>query len=222
MSGAAYGLQNGIDSVEGPQQWPDRWLLLRLMMLEKRETFLRKGLSMEKTPTIFLRDFDGNPKFVTRNPNSVCDWVFAGAGQATRKYDGTCCMFDGTQWFKRREVKPDKQPPHDFRQVHHDQTTGKLMGWVPVRPDDKWHLEAISRGDHLRVGTYELCGPRVQGNPERFDTHVMIAHADTEILDPPRDFDGLKDWMGNTTYEGIVFHHADGRMAKIKRRDFGF
>jgi hypothetical protein len=175
---------------------------------------------MKKTPTIFIRDFDNNPKLVTEDRNPACDWVFRSEGQATRKYDGTCCYFDGEHWFKRREVKPGKKAPKDFQQVNADPATGKIMGWVPVGPDDKWHLEAISKGEDLQPGTYELCGPKVQGNPEGYASHVMIAHAEAEILDAPRDYHGLKEWMAKTRFEGIVFHHPDGRMAKIKRRDF--
>ena len=74
-------------------------------------------------------------------------------------------------------------------------------------------------------GTYELCGPRIRGrgsrhNPEDLDGHVMISHAEAEVLDAPRDFDGLKEWMRSIDFEGIVFHHPDGRKAKIKKRDF--
>ncbi len=177
---------------------------------------------MRKTPTVFVRDFAHNPKLVTRTQNDECAWVFAGEGQATRKYDGTCCMFDGERWLKRREVKPGKKAPADFIQVNHDPNTGKLMGWVPVGEHDKYHLQAIENGGEFTPGTYELCGPKVQGNPEGYATHVMIAHADAEVFDVPRDYDGLKAWMKDTKHEGLVFHHPDGRMAKIKRRDFDF
>lgn len=177
---------------------------------------------MEKTPTIFLRDFDENPKHVTRIQNTDCAWVFAGQGKATRKYDGTCCMFDGDQWYKRREVKPGTPVPDGFVQVNHDDTTGKRMGWMTVAADDKWHLDAIAKGTDFKPGTYELCGPKVQGNPEGYPTHVMIAHADAEVYDPLRDYDGLKAWLRDRRFEGLVFHHPDGRMAKIKRRDFDF
>jgi hypothetical protein len=38
---------------------------------------------------------------------------------------------------------------------------------------------------------------------------------------PPLNFGGLRAWMEGRDIEGVVFHHADGRMAKIKLRDFG-
>ena len=179
---------------------------------------------MQKTPTLFLRDFDKNPKFVTDKPNPECAWVFEGEGTPTRKYDGTCAMFDGTSWYKRREIKPGKKAPAEFIELTLDAKTGKRMGWMPVTHEDALHLEAIE-GKTFAPGTYELCGPKIRGrgsrhNPEDLDGHIMISHDNAEVLDVPRDHDGLKAWLEGITFEGIVFHHEDGRMAKIKRRDF--
>lgn len=175
---------------------------------------------MRKTPTIFERDFDSNPKLVTEKQNPECDWVFRGEGVATRKYDGTCCMFDGERWWKRREVKAGKPTPEGFVLSQTDENTGKVVGWLPVEPADKWHLEGIENTADPKPGTYELCGPKVQGNPEGFDRHVMVSHADAEVFDVARTFGGLRDWLAGHRYEGLAFHHPDGRMAKIKRRDF--
>jgi hypothetical protein len=37
----------------------------------------------------------------------------------------------------------------------------------------------------------------------------------------PRDLDGLRGWLlAHPQYEGIVWHHPDGRRAKLKHRDF--
>ena len=178
---------------------------------------------MKKIPTIFARDFEGDPSRVLPLQNPDCAWVFDGEGTATRKFDGTCCMFDGQAWWKRREVKPGKAEPDGFLLADEDSTTGKRVGWMPVDAADKWHLEAIAAmSDQPAPGTYELCGPKVQGNPEAFSGHVLVAHAAAEECDCPRDFDGLKDWLSACPFEGVVFHHPDGRMAKIKRRDFGY
>ena len=177
---------------------------------------------MKKIPTVFMRDFDGDPSRVLNEPHPDCDWVFAGVGTATRKYDGTCCRFDGTAWWKRREVKPGRTAPEGFIEADHDLTTGKRMGWEPVTEQDKWHLEAIAEAGSVAPGTYELLGPKVQGNPESRATHVMQSHADAEFLpDCPRDFAGLDAYLADFRGEGVVFHHPDGRMAKIKCRDFG-
>ena len=54
---------------------------------------------MRKIPTVFIRDFDGDPWRVLNEPHPDCVWVFGGAGVATRIYDGTCCRYDGTAWW---------------------------------------------------------------------------------------------------------------------------
>lgn len=66
-----------------------------------------------------------------------------------------------------------------------------------------------------------LCGPKINGNPEGCEAHGLLAHG-AEHLDlySPLDFEYLRDWLSKTPFEGIVWHHPDGRMAKLKRRDF--
>jgi hypothetical protein len=74
----------------------------------------------------------------------------------------------------------------------------------------------------LQDGTYELVGPKVQGNPERYERHTLIRHANAQIFqNAPREFNDLRSWLTDKDIEGIVFHHPDGRMGKIKKRDFG-
>jgi hypothetical protein len=122
-------------------------------------------------------------------------------------------------------VKKNKPVPDDFEEVDFDPNTGKRVGWVQVGdgPDDKYHREARDEWGLPPDGTYELMGPKVQGNPMDYRAHVFIRHGSIEFASPPpRDFEGLGDFLmacGKST-EGIVWHHPDGRMAKIKKRDF--
>ncbi|MFN0131240.1 MAG: DUF5565 family protein [Phycisphaerales bacterium] len=74
----------------------------------------------------------------------------------------------------------------------------------------------------LADATYELCGPKVGKNPERMTGYALIAHGYLHISNEPRDFDSIRSYLSDLDAEGIVWHHPDGRMAKIKRRDFGF
>lgn len=175
---------------------------------------------MRKIPTIFKRDPE-NMKYVLPQVVPGCEWVLAGEGTATRKYDGTCCMFDGEAWWARREVRPGRQPPEGFQAVEMDDITKKTVGWEPMEQSAfaKWHAQAMYSG--CPEGTYELCGPKVNGNPEGYANHVLIFHATAEHLtSPPRDFEGLREWLASSDFEGIVWHHPDGRMAKLKKRDF--
>ena len=180
---------------------------------------------MRKIPTLFTRDFERDPRHVTRDVTPGCEWVLKGEGVPTRKYDGTCVMWDGERWWARREVRKDKLPPPGFREVEHDDETGKTVGWEPLEQSSfaRWHAEAVCKsGDQdWPHGTYELLGPKVNGNPEGFGTHVLLLHdAADEMAGVPRDFDGLAAYLRAQPHEGIVWHHPDGRMAKLKKRDF--
>jgi hypothetical protein len=180
-----------------------------------------KGNAMKKIPTMFIRNPE-NMREISSEPHPDCLWVFDGEGVATRKYDGTCCKVEAGSFFKRREIKKGKKAPVDFIEEAHDPNTGKRVGWVPVddTKENKYHLEAF--GDGWPDGTYELVGPKIQGNPEKHDTHTLVAHSTaTEYPDAPRSFDEIRTWLADKDIEGLVFHHPDGRMAKIKKRDFG-
>jgi len=177
---------------------------------------------MKKIPTIFTRNPE-NMREILDSPHPDCLWVFNGEGVATQKYDGTCVKIESGKYFKRREIKKGKSTSAGFIEEHFDPNTGKRVGWVAVDPglkENKWHIEALN--DALPDGTYELCGPKVQGNPEKCDTHCLLSHTNAKpFIDVPRDFNGLKRWLHNKDIEGLVFHHQDGRMGKIKKRDFG-
>ncbi|HLL69079.1 MAG TPA: hypothetical protein VK453_25690 [Micromonosporaceae bacterium] len=187
---------------------------------------------MQKIPTVFVRD-DNDRRYVTDQVNPACQWVLDGEGVATRKYDGTCVMFDGREWWARREVKPGKVAPENYVPLGTDEVTGKTMGWEPIEQSSyaKYHAEALNHfgpaGWNWTPGTYELVGPRVNGNPERVEQHTMQLHAWADVLDrggAARSFDAIKGAVLAAAraggLEGIVYHHPDGRMAKIKARDF--
>lgn len=176
---------------------------------------------MRKIPTIFQRDWKGDPSRVLNEPNPECEWVFQGYGTTTRKYDGSCVLIRNGKMFKRREIKPGGLEPPDFELVERDAETGKSVGWVPVGdgPEDKYHREAFTF-DHAD-GTYELLGPKVQGNAEHVAFASLQRHADAEKFTVPRNFAEIRDFLTTLDIEGLVFHHPDGRMAKIKKRDFG-
>lgn len=178
---------------------------------------------MRKILTLFERDPE-NPSLVTTTVNERCAWVLAGEGVATQKHDGTCVLVDSAGVMKRHQVRPGKTPPEGFVEVEVDQNTGKAFGWLPCSrddPADRWHFEALDVQGDQPIGTYELVGPKVQGNPERLERHVLLRHGCATMPDAPRSFDALRDYLAGVDVEGIVWYHPDGRVAKIKRRDFG-
>lgn len=184
---------------------------------------------MKKIPTIFDRDWDGDRSRVVDVPHRDCAWVFAGEGVATQKLDGACCLVRDGKLFKRHEVKSGKPAPAGFEVADEDTETGKTVGWLPVGdgPEDRWHRDALlmEMSKPLPDGTYELVGPKVQGNPEGVAQHMLVRHDGYETTlreqPPSLTFDGLREWLAGKDIEGIVFHHPDGRKGKVKLRDFG-
>lgn len=173
---------------------------------------------MKKMPTIFNRNYNPCRAFNMQHPD--CQWVFDGEGMVTRKWDGTCVKIDGDRYLKRRCVKKGKSTPKDFILEQFQVLAEKQFGWVPVTKEDKWHMEADF--EQLPSGTYELVGPKVQGNPEGFYRHTLVGHKYSVVYyGILRTFDGIRDFMKDKDIEGIVFHHPDGRMAKIKKSDYG-
>lgn len=180
---------------------------------------------MRKIPTLFKRDFTNNGQIIPEYSDGT-DWVVKGEGVATRKYDGTSVLIRDGKMFKRYELKEGKGAPYGFELADHDAVTGKSMGWVEVGngSEDKWHREAtggLTEGIDLPDGTYELLGPKVQGNPENETKHVLQSHEDAySYKSVPTEFNQLKEWLEVQNIEGIVWHHDDGRMVKIKKKDF--
>lgn len=182
---------------------------------------------MNKIPTVYVRDETTHK--VTDQITPGCEWVITDAPRVrtTRKFDGACMMFDGRDWWARREVKDGKPDPYGFTLVVVDGAAGKRIGWIPITESDRqtqWH-EAVIRDQHFTAGTYELIGPAVNGNPEMEAAHRLVRHGSETIWTPsPAEFNRLRaqilDYYDCYHHEGVVWHHPDGRMAKIKAKDF--
>lgn len=196
---------------------------------------------MNKIPTLFVRDRVSH--MVIDQVTVGCEWVMEGLGEATRMYDGTCCMVRGGRLWRRAEIRwkpitnalggqvchlPLKPLPEGFESCSDvDPVTLKSVGWVPVdasNPQDCWHREAKDRFlqengclESLPPqflpeadGTYELIGPKIQGNPECAVAHSLVKHGSCVLEDE------LQVWaLPRSFATGVV------AMAKIKGRDFG-
>ena len=170
---------------------------------------------MQKIPTMFVRDetLRGYPVIDQIKPE--CKWVQDGEGFATQKIDGTNVKIEGGLFYRRQ-----KPLTEDYDEA----------SYVPCRrddPNDRYLWEAFD-GLEEKVGAiYEAVGPKIQGNKEGHRKHILISVSPPDPrlwfqIPPPRSFLGLREFLETFHLEGLVFHHSDGRMCKIKRRDFGF
>lgn len=183
---------------------------------------------MEKILTIFDR---GESFQVINQPRKGCEWVFAGEGQATEKLDGTNCRLTirtGQVVRVEKRRNPSKQ----------QKLQGIVDGWYvdanEFSKEDKWIFEAV-RGTNVHgwpdgEHSVEALGPNIQGNLLGLTKHLCVPF-NLEIPTyegVPRTFDEIKIFLDTLDSrfspghraEGIVFHHPDGRRAKIKRKDF--
>ena len=219
--------------------------------------------------TLFKKD-PSNLGHVINEINPENSWVFTDKGvKATRKFDGTSCAIIGGKLYKRYDAKLDKSsgrakpkrkiPDGAIECCPADMKSGHWPHWVPCHKDnpaDKYHWEAwdklsennqFFKKDQLGFsgdGTYELCGPKVQGNPEGLEDHILIRHGSQELnMIGPDDtfglvvygneaaswmFEDFKGFLEDQNIEGIVFHHPDNRpndannrYCKLRKSDFG-
>lgn len=174
---------------------------------------------MKKMKTVFVID-----RTIHRASDEVQEhWVLDGEGIATVKHDGTSCLVEDGRLYRRYDARRGRQLPEGFRPCEDapDEVTGHWPGWVPVsdaNPADRYHVEALVEG--LDDGTYELVGPKVQGNRYRLQTHELRRHGSI-VVEVERTHGGIRQWLLDNDEEGLVFHHEDGRMAKVRRKDFG-
>ena len=204
---------------------------------------------MRKIPSLFERNWTGALKdrsLCIPEVTKDAAWVLGEPEadyQPMIKWDGTPVMVRAGRLFKRFDAKRGKTPPSDFIPCQDpDFVTGHWPGWVRVTdgPEDKALNEAfrVDRLAHLvqSEATYECIGPKINGNPYSLGRHMLVNHnwptvvPDITGLPPGQAFTTLFEFLRTyqmafydriTYIEGIVWHHRDGRMAKVKRKDFG-
>lgn len=183
---------------------------------------------MKKISTLFKK----NPENLGRVINEIDpenEWALT-EGIATRKFDGTACAIIDGKLYKRYDAKRKKKdgmfkvvPEGAIPCQDADEITGHWPHWMPCDREDhsnKWHFQAYDDMAPKIDGTYELCGPKVQGNPEYFKWHQLVRHGE-QVMTPELTFNGIKNYLENHRIEGLVFHHPNGKMCKIRQSDFG-
>ena len=188
---------------------------------------------MKKIPTLFERQYaDHHVVGINDKVTEGFEWVLAGEGVATIKYDGSCCMVKDGKLYKRYDAKKGKKPPAGaIPCCDPDPITGHWPHWVEVNPNDpgdKWFIAAFENScygcfaDEVNGSTFEAVGPHFQGNPYNLRQDILIEHGSSIADIKDRSFEGIKEWLRTTAVEGIVFWKDGEPQCKIKRTDFGF
>lgn len=137
---------------------------------------------------------------------------------AYRKFDGHCCMVAGGRLYKRRKLARGEEEPEGWIQ------TEGSYGWIPFEVPDKPEWDGV-RGtlcfQHFQGKTCELVGPGIRGNPEGKLTLKLVLHTEQPLRDCPKDPNKVAKWLQSKPYEGVVWHHPDGRMAKLTHQTLG-
>ena len=151
-----------------------------------------------------------------------CEEAFL-RGEATIKFDGSCCAIIGGEFYKRYDAKNGKNPPAGaIPCCDSDPVTGHWPHWVKLdanNPSDKWFLKAMN--GNTNDGTYEAIGKHFNGNPYGLEYDIAVPHGVSFVM-VERTFEGVRAFLDEHIMEGLVFW-LDGEPAcKIKRTDFGF
>lgn len=114
---------------------------------------------MKKIKSVFERDYEGT-HLVYDSVVPGCEWVLAGEGVATRKYDGSCCAIIDGELFRRYDCKKGKSRRKDlFRRKTPTRSPGiglggsNAIGKIP-RTNGSWRhtkiLGSIRKTGHMR------------------------------------------------------------------------
>lgn len=186
---------------------------------------------MKKMPTLFkIKYKDKNHKIITTLKQ--VDWIDEPKVVATIKFDGTAVALFGNKVFKRLDLKPGRTLPPNLTAYEcspADPITGHHPYWIecdPSDPSNKYVFEGFSNTADLKQQdwTYELCGPKVNGNPENLSKHILIPHGIPMLCAPkPNLIDIFECLVSRPSQEGIVFWRNSGLNSdkcKIRRKDF--
>lgn len=202
---------------------------------------------MKKIPSVFQR-LERSSLVNTANVTPECAWVFLHNEHLllTIKRDGTPVRWINECWLQRRTLKSKLDPgmegivkPLDFSPCQpypgydDESKQWEWPGWVPLETQFKALVdEAVGNRGRMKAEedgqTFELCGPKVNGNPEGLTIHHLYTHGGEPILfNPssarPHSAEELVAVVTAIQNEGLVIYEGCGqmRMAKVKRRDFG-
>lgn len=167
--------------------------------------------------------------------NERSAWIFSEPAVATVKRDGTgVVVTENGEVLVRRSVKKGKRVPEGFLLAEVDAFTGHMFGVEPVGQSGfKAMMEKalLHAGEYFWPGTYELCGPKINGNPEDLQEPVLIRHGaevlpcipDMRTVEPVEAHALLKPLFADLKergVEGVVWWGTNDKRVKLRVKDF--
>ena len=191
---------------------------------------------MRQIRSLFVRE--GKPFRAIPELSEGMEWVVAGEGTPSVKFDGTACCVHCGLFYKRLKVKSGgPKPPswiHWRTQAGLSDPAESGHGWamIGLGNEDAHHREGLKHlltiRPSLPEGTYELVGPSIQRNPYNLKGHELWKHGADPIValpmiedDIPLLFTSLRSYLEHRPMEGIVWRNGE-YFCKLKRTDFGF
>lgn len=185
---------------------------------------------MNKIPTIFERDWEGNRGVIDKYAKDV-DPEQLKKAIATEKLDGTNVRVTVRN---HTAVRLEKRRNPDKIQKHKGISEPWYVDAFENEPSDKWLYDALKNTDLSDIldGEWsgEAIGTNIQGNPLGLDKNIIVFFTLGQapvFFDVPTTFDELKEWLpktkskyGNGFIEGIVWHYNERVQMKIKTKDF--
>ncbi|MEL6941072.1 MAG: DUF5565 family protein [Bacteroidota bacterium] len=186
---------------------------------------------MRKIKTIFDRNWETNRKV---NTKLIVDFNFEEA-IATEKLDGMNIRLTVRNG---EAVRVEKRRNPSKIQKQKNITEPWYVDTDVYAKEDKWIFDAVKNTDLSRVKdgewSAEAIGKNIQGNPLNLENNQVFFFSLPEwrerirLNEVPYHFQELKHYLeqqksligNNALIEGIVWHHPNGDMVKIKRKDF--
>ncbi len=189
---------------------------------------------MKKIKTIFERDWNGTRKVIPVPSSGVSleTLELDETVKATEKVDG---MNVRITIRNQTVVRVEKRRNPSKMQKAQGIEEPWYVDIDEFGPEDKYIREAVSgreyEGIHDGEWSGECYGLNIQGNPLGMGkNHIMLFSCGEAPIheNVPTEYNALKTWLEtakskvghNCGIEGIVWHLSDGKMFKIKRKDF--
>lgn len=189
-------------------------------------------IAMRKIKTIFDRNWETNRKV---NAQLAVDFDFENA-TATEKLDG---MNIRLTIRNHTVVRVEKRRNPSKVQKQQGISEPWYVDADKFGPADQWIFDAVNNTDFTQVPngewSAEALGKNIQGNPLNLSNNQVFIFSlpkwreKITLANVPTTFEALKVWLpqqksklgNNAGIEGIVWHHPNGEMVKIKVKDFG-